>query len=109
VKQIINRDYNVFSGRALENFFKQLFADSHRYNRIGSYWERGNHNEIDLVGVNDVEKKIVIAEIKLNKAKIRLEGLKRKSHGLLASFPGYTPQWLALSLEDTRDYMPLEK
>jgi AAA+ ATPase superfamily predicted ATPase len=107
VKQIINRDYGVFSGRGLEIFFRQLFADSHRYNRIGSYWEKGNQNEIDLVAVNDTEKKIVTAEIKLNKSKIRLEGLKMKSRGLLAAYPHYTPEWLALSLDDARDYIPL--
>jgi AAA+ ATPase superfamily predicted ATPase len=107
VKQIINRDYGVFSGRGLEIFFRQLFADSHQYNRIGSYWERGNQNEIDLVAVNDLEKKIVIAEVKLNKSKIRLEGLKRKSQGLLVAYPHCTPEWLALSLEDARDYLPL--
>ena len=107
VKQIINRDYGVFSGRGLEIFFQQLFADSHRYNRIGSYWERGNQNEIDLVAVNDMEKKIAIAEVKLNKSKIRLEGLKMKSQGLLAAYPHYTPEWLALSLEDARDYLAM--
>lgn len=106
VKQIINRDYGVFSGRGLETFFHQLFADSRRYNRIGSYWERGNRNEIDLVAVNDMEKKIVIAEIKLNKSKIRIEGLKMKSRGLLAAYPRYTPEWLALSLDDAGDYLP---
>jgi hypothetical protein len=49
----------------------------------------------------------VTAEIKLNKSKIRLEGLKMKSRGLLAAYPHYTPEWLALSLEDARDYIPL--
>ncbi len=105
VKQIINRDYSTFSGRGLENFFHRLFADSRRYNRIGSYWERGNRNEIDLVAVNDMEKKIVIAEIKLNKSKIRIEGLKMKSRGLLAAYPHYTPEWLALGLDDAGDYL----
>jgi AAA+ ATPase superfamily predicted ATPase len=69
--------------------------------------ERGNQSEIDLVAVNDMEKKIVIAEIKLNKSKIRIEGLKRKSQGLLAAYPRYTPEWLALSLDDAKDYIPM--
>ena len=69
--------------------------------------ERSNQNEIDLVAVNDMEKKIVIAEIKLNKSKIRIEGLKRKAQGLLAAYPHYTPEWLALSLDDAKDYIPL--
>ncbi|HLP59236.1 MAG TPA: ATP-binding protein [Candidatus Deferrimicrobium sp.] len=32
VKQIINRDYSVYSGRVLELFFQQLFADTGQYN-----------------------------------------------------------------------------
>ena len=34
------------------------------YNQIGSYWEKGNQNEIDLVAVNDIKKTITLAEIK---------------------------------------------
>lgn len=105
VKQIIDRDYSVYSGRVLESFFHRLFADSQRYNRIGSYWEKDNRNEIDLVAINDMEKKIVTAEIKLNKSRIRLGGLKKKSGKLLASYPRYTPEWLALGLEDAKDYI----
>lgn len=105
VKQIINRDYAVYSGRLLEDLFKQLFADSGQYNRIGSYWEKGNQNEIDLVAINDIKKEIVMAEIKWNKSKISLEVLKHKSKNLLAAYRNYKPQWLALSLEDVHNYI----
>ena len=37
-----------------------------RYNLIGSYWERNNMNEIDIVAVDDLNKKILIAEVKRN-------------------------------------------
>ncbi|MCI0471220.1 MAG: ATPase, partial [Candidatus Aminicenantes bacterium] len=105
VKQIINRDYAVYSGRILEIFFRQLFADTGQYNRVGSYWEKGNENEIDLVAIDDMKKKIVIAEVKSNKSKIRLEGLKNKSKKILTAYPGYRPQWLALGIEDAKDYL----
>ena len=58
-----------------------------------------------LVAVDDLSKTITIAEIKLDKSRIRLEGLKHKSQGLLSNYKGYTPQWLALSLEDAADYL----
>jgi AAA+ ATPase superfamily predicted ATPase len=105
VKQIINRDYSVYSGRILEIFFQQLFADSGRYNRVGSYWEKGNVNEIDLVAINDMKKEIIIAEVKYNESKIRLEGLKNKSKNILSVYPEFTPQWLALGIEDVKDYI----
>lgn len=107
VKQIIQRDYAVYSGLVLERFFRLLFAETGKYNRIGSYWEKGGLNEIDLVAVNDLEKILVIAEIKLNKRRINLDILKKKSERLLGKFPGYTPQWLALSVEDAGEYLKL--
>ncbi|MCK4760913.1 MAG: ATP-binding protein [Candidatus Aminicenantes bacterium] len=105
IKKIIDRDYNVYSRLLLEAFFKDLFAGTQLYNRIGSYWEKGNLNEIDLVAINDIEKIIVIAEIKLNKSRIRLEALKKKSQRLLAKYGDYTPRWLALGLEDAEEYL----
>ncbi len=106
IRQVIQRDYATYSGGILESFFRRLLAGTNQYNRIGSYWEKGNQNEIDLVAINDMEKRILMAEIKINKKKIRLEGLKKKSENLLRDFPGYTPQWLALSLEDAAQYLP---
>jgi len=37
--------------------------------------------------------------------KIRIETLKKKSGKLLSIYPGYTPEWLALGIEDVKDYM----
>lgn len=105
VKDLLKRDYAAYSGRILERFFHELFADTGRYNRTGSYWERGNHNEIDLVAINDMKKEIVIAEIKLNKTKINIGMLKKKSHRLCAAYPAYKPEWLGLSLDDAEHYI----
>jgi AAA+ ATPase superfamily predicted ATPase len=105
IKALVKRDYSNFCGKLLEKFFRELFADSGHYNRIGSYWEKDNQNEIDLVAVNDMEKKIVMAEVKLNKAKINVETLKQKSQRLLASYSSYRPAWLGLSLEDAKHYL----
>ncbi len=105
IRQIILRDYATYTGRIMEKFFQQLFADTQKYNRIGSYWEKGNQNEIDLVAINDMEKTIVIAEIKRNKKKIRTEELKQRAKKLTANFRQYTPRYIALSLEDALDYL----
>jgi len=34
------------------------------YSAIGTYWEKSNLNEIDIVAVNDYEKRLIIAEVK---------------------------------------------
>lgn len=105
IKQVLKRDYQTYCGRLLERFFQDLFSLSGDYNRIGSYWDKKNLNEIDMVAINDLEKIIVMAEIKLNKDRINIRILKDKSKHLLASFPGYKPRWLALGLEDIPSYL----
>lgn len=105
VRDLFKRDYSTYCGKILEKFFHQLFAEIGRYNRIGSYWERGNKNEIDLVAINDMQKEITIAEIKINKSRINIKALKQKSQRLLAAYPGYKPEWSGLSLEDIGDYI----
>jgi AAA+ ATPase superfamily predicted ATPase len=49
IRQIISRDFQTYCGRLLEQFFHDLFALSGKYNQIGTYWEKKNLNEIDLV------------------------------------------------------------
>jgi hypothetical protein len=57
------------------------------------------------VAVNDLKKKLTVSEIKMNKARINLEALKRKGEKLVESFQGYEVTWLALGLEDASDYL----
>ncbi len=102
VKNIIKRDYQTYCGPLLEKYFTELIANTNKYNKIGSYWEKGNQNEIDIVAINDLKKEILIAEVKLNKKNININGLKNKSQQLLKSYPGYKVNWQGLSLEDTR-------
>jgi len=105
IKEIINRDYSSYSGRMLERFYHQLFAETGNYNVIGSYWEKGNQNEIDLVAINDLKKEITLADIKLDRKKINLNVLKERAQGLLNTYSGYKVKWLGLSLEDVKDYL----
>lgn len=104
VRDVVNRDYDTYCGVLLERCFHELLADSGKFNQIGSYWERGNINEIDLVALNDLKKCIVIADIKLNKAKLNIGVLRNKAKELLASYPGYEAEWLGLSIENIADY-----
>jgi len=105
VKDVVKRDYPAYCGRVLERFYHDLFAGTNQYNRIGSYWEKGNRNEIDLVAINDMKKEVVVAEIKLNKERIDLDGLKEKSKRIVADYPRYKFQWLSLSLQDVKDFL----
>jgi AAA+ ATPase superfamily predicted ATPase len=105
VRDIINRDYASYSGVILERCFHELLADTGKFNQIGSYWERGNLNEIDLVAINDMKKIIVLADIKLNKSKLNIGVVKDKAKELLSFYPGYQVEWAGLSIENIADYV----
>lgn len=100
IRDVIRRDYSTYAGKVLEQFFHALFAETGKFNKIGSYWEKDHQSEIDLVAMNDMKKELVIAEVKMNKERIDLAGLKTKSKALITSYPKYKIEWQALGLED---------
>lgn len=105
IREVINRDYSTYAGRILESFYQQVFAESGRYNRIGTYWEKGNQNEIDLVAVNDLRKEVVFADIKLDSSRINLKALKERASKLSEEYKGYKKEWLGLHIENIRDFL----
>ena len=100
VRRIVDREYATYSGRVLERYFHELFKLSASYSELGSYWERGNQNEIDLVAVNDEERLVVIVEVKRQAKRINLSSLETKAQRLLAKFKGYEVRYEGRSLED---------
>jgi len=101
VRSIIERDFSVYSGRALELLFKDILAESEQFNNIGSYWERGNANEIDIVAVNDLEKRIVIGEVKRQSKRYSETILIAKSATMLQKLKkhGYQVEYHCFSLD----------
>ena len=100
LKQIVFRDFNTYSGRFLEKYFKEKLALSGKFNNIGSYWEKGNRNEIDIVALNEAERKALIAEVKLNKQKASLQNLHQKSVRLMNFLKDYQITFKLFSLDD---------
>ena len=100
VRNIVERDFSVYAGRFLEKYFIDALKLSGRYSTIGTYWERNNLNEIDIVAVNEIEKVMVIAEVKINHKKIDMEALKSKSVKLIDGFNHYTIDYRGYALKD---------
>ena len=100
LKEIILRDFDMFSGKFLEKLFVDQFKEQQQFTHIGSYWERGNQNEIDIVALDELEKTMMICEVKLGKKRLDQSVLEAKAKKLLADYPHYIVQWKLLSLED---------
>jgi len=102
IKSIVKRDFATYSGRFLEKYFTEKLKASGKYSAIGTYWEKGNQNEIDIVAVNDDAKTMLIAEVKRNPEKIDLKLLEKKAQKLLQKHKGYEVTFKGYSLEDMR-------
>ncbi len=102
LQAIVKSDYPTYSGKVLEHYFKQQFAESFQYRAIGSWWEPKDHaHEIDIVALKLEKKQAVVAEVKRQKKNFKPELLAAKvdhlKHKLL---PGYRIETLCLSLEE---------
>ena len=94
------RDYKTFSGIILERYFSEKIAKEMTLSQIGSYWETGNKNEIDIVAINDFEKTALIIEVKRNADKIDMNVLREKSKLLIKNFSNYSISYKGLSMEE---------
>ena len=100
VKSIVKRDFSTYSGRFLEKYFIEKLKESGEYSNIGTYWEKGNQNEIDIVAVNDDKKYMRIVEVKLNPQKINIKEVQAKAQKLLQKQRGYKVEFMGYSIED---------
>ena len=100
MKDIVKRDYQMYSGTILEKYFIEKLMLEQRYNIIGSYWERGNQNEIDIVAVDDLNKRILIVEVKRNEDNISIDLLKKKAKKIVEKYKDYQFEFVGRSIKD---------
>jgi len=83
---ILENDYNIIK--------------SIKPRSIGNYWERGNQNEIDIVAVDEIDKKLLLCEVKLSSKRLNRDELVRKSVNIIEKYRGYEVEYRLLSVED---------
>ena len=79
LRDILRRDYETFSGIALEGYFRQKFVEERRYTKIGGWWDRRGENEIDLVCDDSADGRLDFYEVKRDASRIDLKRLQEKS------------------------------
>jgi AAA+ ATPase superfamily predicted ATPase len=100
VRDIVERDYSIYIGRILEKYFQEKLILTGNYSEIGTYWEKSNLNEIDLVALNEDKKIMLLGEVKLNPKAIRLGELEAKSLNIAASHREYKIIYQGFSVRD---------
>ncbi|PJC86290.1 ATPase [Vibrio sp. HA2012] len=107
IRRYIERDFTVYSGRELESLFVEILVESKQFGKIGGYWDAKGHNEIDIVAINDLDKKILIAEVKRQQKRYSEAKLIEKSHSLLnkLNLQGYDIEYRGFSLDNLVETM----
>ena len=100
LREIISEGYIQFSGLMLERYFRQRYSEQYRITDVAQWWDKKGENEIDLIAINSLDKKVVIAEVKRNIKKINIEQLKTKAAKLSPLFPNYQIETIGISLDD---------
>lgn len=86
LRRIVRRDFDVFSGVALERYFHWKFICEKRYVRMGGWWDRKGENEIDLVCERS-DGDLDVYEIKRDKDRISLADLEIKMDAFFRKNP----------------------
>lgn len=100
---IIQRDYDTFSGLMLERYFRDEMIAEGRYTRIGGWWDRKGENEIDLIGMDELEHTIDFYEVKRQCKEYDEETLQCKAELFLSLHPefrAYRSAIHGLTMED---------
>ena len=84
---ILRRDYETFSGFALEGYFRERFIEERRYTKIGSWWDRKGENEIDLICEDELHDRLDFFEVKRDPTRIDLDALEKKAEAFLRKNP----------------------
>lgn len=103
LQEIVERDYEAFSGHALEGYFRQKFIEEGRYSRMGGWWDRKGENEIDLVCENEFTSTLDFYEVKRDVRRIDPSVLRDKAQAFFRKNPrksALTASFGLLSLAD---------
>ena len=103
VKTIINRDYETFSGKMLERYFRRVLVESKEFTRIGSWWDRKGENEIDIVAENELNNEAIFIEVKRKEENFDAKVLNEKVNVFTRAtgkFKDYAVSQKGLSMTD---------
>ena len=103
LRAIIERDFDTFSGWALEQYFRKKLAETGQYTRIGGWWDRHGENEIDIIAENELTHQVEFIEVKRNARNLDLAILHAKAYQCMQATKQYSNwniSYRGLSIDD---------
>ncbi len=99
--EIVERDYNTYTGLVLEQYFRQKISEEERFTLIGNFWDRRGMNEIAIIALNDIDKTALVAEVKRNADHYDSKLLQEKYNTIRSNFGKYKEvKQMGLSMTD---------
>jgi len=99
LREVIDKNYEQYSGLILERYFREKIAETERVTSIGGYWDSKGENEIDIIALNDLDKTAIVAEVKRNPAKVDMAILRLKA-STVNELSKYSVEFKGLSMKD---------
>ena len=87
IRQLVERDFDQFTGVALERYFRRKFLEAGRYTQVSGWWDRKGENEIDLVCENELTGTLDFYEVKCEAARLDLSALQLKVAAFFRKHP----------------------
>ena len=103
LRDIVQRDYETYSGKILERYFRDKMLESALYTRIGSWYDRRGENEIDIIAADDVEQTVSFAEVKRQERNLDMAVLRSKADEFFRvtkQYEDYDVSYQGLSIKD---------
>ena len=100
LRNIVNRDYDTFTGKTLETYFVELLKEKGGFSMLGSWWDSKGQNEIDIVSIDSSDKSCTLYEVKRNKSKYNPDKLAEKAEIFKKNIPGFKTELIGLSIEN---------
>jgi AAA+ ATPase superfamily predicted ATPase len=64
LRELIDHDYETFTGQCLERYFKEQLVETQQFTRIDAWWSRNGQDEIDIVALNEMNSTAIFYEVK---------------------------------------------
>lgn len=103
LRQIVERDYEAYSGRILENYFVDMLKERGIYTRIGYWHSRNGENDIDIIAHDEIDGKAEFYEVKRQSKDVNIDVLKKRAEIFMQStreFKKCDINFRGLSMED---------
>ena len=85
--EVARRDFDTFSGYALERYFTTKLVEEKRCTRIGGWWDRKGENEIDIVCEDEDAETLGFYEVKVDSSRYDAMRLEEKVKAFFAKNP----------------------